>query len=63
MSSSYVCDAHTIIWYIGKNQLLGANAQAALADSTSCLYLPVIALAEACHIVARGRTVIPSVGE
>src|SRR5437868_5761981 len=32
-------------------------------DPGSRLFLPIIALAEACHTVARGRTAIPSVAD
>ncbi|OYV83086.1 MAG: twitching motility protein PilT, partial [Planctomycetia bacterium 21-64-5] len=42
------------------NARLGSNARAALQDPGSRLYLPVIALAEACWAVARGKTSIPS---
>lgn len=61
MPTSYVCDAHTLVWYIGDNRRLGANARAVMSDPVSQMYLPIIALAEACHVVARGRTTIPSV--
>ena len=62
MANDYVLDAHTLIWFIGANPRLGANARTVLQDPASVLYLPVIALAEACWAVERGRTSIPSVG-
>ena len=58
---SYVLDAHVLIWYLEANPRLGANAQAVMDDPASRLYLPIIALAEACWVVERGRTAIPTV--
>src|SRR5437016_3981201 len=34
-----------------------------MSDPTSRLFLPVIALAEACHVVARGHTAIPTLAD
>jgi PIN domain nuclease of toxin-antitoxin system len=62
MADRNVLDAHTLVWYIEDNPRLGAAALALLDDPAERFYLPVIALAEACHTVARGRTTIPSVG-
>lgn len=61
MASEYVLDAHTLVWFLEGNPRLGANARAAMQDPASVLYLPIIALAEACWVVDRGRTSIPSV--
>lgn len=61
MVARYVLDAHTLIWYIEGNPRLGVNAGIILDDPASSLYLPIIALAEACHIVGRGRTAVPSI--
>jgi len=61
MAGEYAVDAHALIWFLGSNPRLGANARAAMEDPGSVLYLPVIALAEACWAVAAGRTTIPSV--
>jgi PIN domain nuclease of toxin-antitoxin system len=57
----YVVDAHTLIWYVADSPRLGAHAGAAMDDPSSVLLVPVIALAEACWAVERGRTDIPSV--
>jgi PIN domain nuclease of toxin-antitoxin system len=57
----YVIDTHALVWFLEGNPRLGLNAKAILADSTSQLVLPAIALAEAVWIVDRGRTSIPSV--
>jgi PIN domain nuclease of toxin-antitoxin system len=61
MSDRYVVDAHPLIWYLEANSRLGANARAVLADPQSELFLPIIALAEACWIVEHGRCRIPSI--
>jgi PIN domain nuclease of toxin-antitoxin system len=60
MANEYALDAHALIWFIGSNPRLGAKARAVMQDPASVLYLPVIALAEACWAVAAGRTSIPS---
>lgn len=54
-------DAHALIWFLGSNPRLGANARAVMQDPASVLYLPIIALAEACWAVAAGRTSVPSI--
>jgi PIN domain nuclease of toxin-antitoxin system len=61
VANEYALDAHALIWFLGGNPRLGANARAAMQDPTSVLHVPVIALAEACWAVAAGRTSIPSV--
>jgi PIN domain nuclease of toxin-antitoxin system len=61
MPQEYVVDSHTLIWFLAGNQRLGGKALAALQDPSSRLYVPVIALAEACWTVARGRSAITSV--
>ncbi len=61
MANEYVVDAHALIWFLGASPRLGINARAAMQDPANVLYLPVIALAEACWTVDRGRTSIPSV--
>jgi PIN domain nuclease of toxin-antitoxin system len=61
MANEFVVDAHALIWFLGACPRLGVQARAAMQDPASVLYLPVIALAEACWAVERGRTSIPSV--
>ena len=63
MADRNVLDAHTLIWYVEDNPRLGANAGVLLDDPAGRFFLPIIALAEACHIVARGRTAVPSVAD
>jgi PIN domain nuclease of toxin-antitoxin system len=57
----HVVDTHPLIWFLTGNAQLGANALTVLSNPNSELVLPAIALAEACWIVERGRTPIPSV--
>jgi PIN domain nuclease of toxin-antitoxin system len=61
MASEYVVDAHALVWYLAGNPRLGANARVVMQDPASILVLPVIALAEACWTVERGKSDIPSV--
>ena len=61
MANEYAVDAHALIWFIASNPRLGAKARTVMQDPASVLYLPIIALAEACWAVAAGRTTIPSV--
>lgn len=61
MPDRYVVDAHALIWYIEDSPRLGDNAGAIMDDPRSVLFLPVIALAEACWVVEHGRSSIPSV--
>ena len=61
MGDEFVVDTHALIWFLEGNPRLGTRARSVLEDANSVLYLPVIALAEACWIVDRGRTGIPSV--
>jgi PIN domain nuclease of toxin-antitoxin system len=61
MSHRHVVDAHPLIWHLEANSRLGANARAVLSDPHNELFLPIIALAEACWIVEHGRCRIPSI--
>jgi PIN domain nuclease of toxin-antitoxin system len=63
VTNRYVVDAHALIWYLEGNSRLGAGAQSALADPQNELFLPIIAVAEACWIVEHGRCRIPSVAQ
>jgi PIN domain nuclease of toxin-antitoxin system len=59
MADEFVVDAHSLIWYIEDSPRLGVNAGKVMDDPASILYLPVIALAEACWAAERGRCKIP----
>lgn len=61
MALHYVLDTHALIWYITGNPRLGLNARRVFDDLSNALVLPAIAFAEACWIVERGKTPIPSV--
>jgi PIN domain nuclease of toxin-antitoxin system len=63
MASSYVLDAHALIWYIDDNPRLGKEAGRIMDDPSSILYLPISALAEACWVVEKGRCTIPSIAD
>lgn len=55
MFDGYVVDTHALVWHLEGNTKLGPAAQKVMADPRARLFLPAIALAEACHIVAAGR--------
>ncbi len=59
----FAVDAHALIWYLESNPRLGANARSAMQNPLNILFLPLIALAEACWIVAQGRCRIPTVAD
>ena len=61
MANEYVIDAHALAWFLEANPRLGANARAVMQDPASVLYLPVIALAEVCWMIDRGKSPIPSI--
>jgi PIN domain nuclease of toxin-antitoxin system len=61
MADEYAFDAHALVWFLEGNPLLGPNARAAIQDPASVLFLPMIALAEACWVVEHGKSSIPSV--
>jgi PIN domain nuclease of toxin-antitoxin system len=63
MADSYVVDTHALIWYIENNPRLGAGARQVMNNRDSTLFLPIIALAEACWIVEHGRCNIPTVAD
>ncbi len=60
MASKFVLDAHALIWYLEGNRRLGPVAKTIVDNPASDLILPVIALAEAVHIISKGRTDIAS---
>lgn len=60
MATKYVVDTHALVWFVEGNSRLGPDAKAILEDPESELVIPVIVLAEACWVIERGRTSIPS---
>ena len=63
MGKGYVVDTHALIWYLGADSRLGSGAKAAFDEVGCTLYLPVIALAEACWLVEHNRTNMADVGQ
>jgi PIN domain nuclease of toxin-antitoxin system len=63
MADEYVVDAHALIWYLEDSPRLGVNAGKILDDPASALFLPLIALAEACWTVERGKCNVPAVAD
>lgn len=64
MADRYILDTHALIWFLVGSPKLGANARRVLNDAASALFLPLIALAEACWMVERGKVpTIPSVSD
>ena len=61
MATDFVVDAHALNWFLEGNPRLGPAAKSAMADPSSILHLPIIALAEACWVVEKKRCAIPSV--
>jgi PIN domain nuclease of toxin-antitoxin system len=62
MADRNVLDTHALVWFLVGSPKLGSNARAILEDPDAHLYLPLIALAEACWLVEKGRApTIPSV--
>lgn len=55
----YVVDTHTLLWYIGNDRRLGANAHHILNDPNAKLIVPVLVLAEAKHAADRKRVSVP----
>jgi PIN domain nuclease of toxin-antitoxin system len=61
MADYFAVDTHALIWFLqGDTSRLGIKAQEILALPESNLLIPAIVLAEASHIIMRGRTNIPS---
>jgi PIN domain nuclease of toxin-antitoxin system len=58
--NDFVVDTHALVWLLEGNPRLSTNARVTLEGEESRLWPPVIALAEACWIIERGKTSIPS---
>jgi len=58
--ATFAVDTHALVWWITGDPRAGAGAREALDGPANVLSLSVIVLAEACWIVERGRTAIPS---
>lgn len=62
MTTRYVVDTHTLVWFLEENPRLGSNAKTILEDPKSELVIPIIVLAEACWMIEHGKTSIPTIG-
>ena len=60
MTTRYVVDTHTLIWFLEENPRLGSQAKTLLQNPESALAIPIIVLAEACWMIEHGKTSIPS---
>lgn len=63
MPSDCVVDAHALLWFFEGNPKLGPDARRLLVDSGNRIFIPAIALAEACRVVEKGKSKIPAVGD
>ena len=59
MTTRYVVDTHTLIWFLEENPRLGSQAKTLLQNPESALAIPIIVLAEACWMIEHGKTSIP----
>lgn len=60
MAIRFVLDTHALVWYVEGSARLSSAAKAIMDDPASEMILPAMALAEAVHIVDKGRTSILS---
>src|SRR6266404_7083913 len=60
MANRFVLDTHALVWYVEGSARLSSAAKAIMDDPASEMILPAMALAEAVHIVDKGRTSILS---
>ena len=54
--SVYILDAHSFMWFLEGNSKLTAAARKCIEESSAQLILPVIALAEICSIIEKGKS-------
>jgi PIN domain nuclease of toxin-antitoxin system len=55
-----VVDTRGLVWFLEGNARLGPRAKTVLETTNEALILPATVIAEACWIIQRGRTSIPS---
>ncbi len=51
----HVLDTHTLLWHLGNDPRLGANAKRIIENPEALLLVPVLVLAEAKHAADRKR--------
>jgi PIN domain nuclease of toxin-antitoxin system len=60
MATKFVLDTHALVWFVTGDARLGRQARAVMSDPAAEMLLPTTALAEACYIIERGRTSVPT---
>jgi PIN domain nuclease of toxin-antitoxin system len=60
MATKFVLDTHALVWFVTGDARLGRQARAVMSDPVAEMLLPTTALAEACYIIERGRTSVPT---
>src|SRR5947209_6819102 len=58
---SQVADTHGLVWFLEGNSRLGPHAKTVLDTTDETLVLPATVIAEACWMIQRGKTSVPSV--
>lgn len=58
---SQVVDTHGLVWFLEGNPRLGARARVVLGTTDQTLVLPATVIAEACWMIQRGKSSIPSI--
>jgi PIN domain nuclease of toxin-antitoxin system len=58
---SQVVDTHALVWFFEGNARLGLRAKTVLATTDETLVLPATVIAEACWMIQRGKTSIPTI--
>ena len=58
---SQVVDTHGLVWFLEGNARLGPHAKTVLDTTDETLVLPATVIAEACWMIQRGKTSIPSI--
>jgi len=58
---SHVVDTHGLVWFFEGNARLGNHAKTVLDTTDETLVLPATVIAEACWMIQRGKSSIPSI--
>ena len=61
MASKYLLDTHALVWFLEGNKRLSSQAKTIMSTIDCEMVLPIIALAEACLVIERGRTTISDI--
>lgn len=52
---AFILDTHALVWFLERNNKLGANARKAMSNNRFKLIVPTIVLTEIAHIYGKGR--------